>query len=84
MEMAKVTPDTITPEMVKAARALLGWNAAEAAGAMDGVGVTTLRKFESGQDVSAESRKAILDALACHGITLQNGGRPGVRLNAKG
>lgn len=80
--MAKVTPDSLTAPHVKAARALLGWTAKDLASECS-VSVVTLRRFEAGAAIASDSRAAILDALASHGITFQNGGRPGVRLTPK-
>ena len=77
--MAKVTALSMTPEHVKAARALLGWSAQDLADLLD-VGVATLRTFESGKDVKADSRKAIFDTLHDHGVRMQNGGEPGVKI----
>ena len=69
----------MTPQHVKAARALLDWNASDLAESCS-VGVTTLRKFESGLHIRETSRQAIYDALVKAGIEFQNGGKPGVRL----
>ena len=77
--MGKVTPETMTPAHVKAARALLGWSAQELSELID-IGVATLRTFESGKDIKAHSRTAIFDGLYAHGVRMQNGGEPGVKI----
>jgi len=60
--LAKVTGSNVTPQHVKAARALLDWNASDLA-KICSVGVTTLRKFEAGMHIRDNSRQAIYDAL---------------------
>lgn len=77
--MAKVTALTMTPEHVKAARALLGWSAKDLSDLLD-IGVATLRTFESGKDIKPKSREAIFDTLHDHGVRMQNGGEPGVKI----
>jgi len=79
MHMAKVTHESMTTRHVKAARALLEWTAADLA-RESSVGVTTIRKWEAGTHVRAESVQAIYDALVSAGIAFQNGGQPGARL----
>lgn len=78
MSMSKVTHTTMTPQHVKAARALLDWNAQDLANQCE-AGVSTVRVFESGKTIRETSRQAIYDALVEAGITFQNGGQPGVR-----
>lgn len=77
--MAKVTADGLTVAHVKAARALLDWNAQQLANRCS-VGVATIRNFESGKRVNEESRQAMIDALEAEGVKLYNGGQPGARL----
>ncbi len=77
--LAKVTAQTMQPAHVKAARALLGWSAEELAELLP-IGLATLRTFESGKDINLKSREAIFDTLNKHGIRMQNGGSPGVRI----
>lgn len=77
--MTSVTAETITPQLVKAARALLDWTAADLAEKCS-VGVSTVRVFESGGSVRLVSREAIFGALISEGVVLQNSGKPGVRL----
>lgn len=77
--MASVTAETITPQLVKAARALLDWTAADLAEKCS-VGVSTVRVFESGGNVRPVSREAIFDGLLSAGVVFQNSGKPGVRI----
>jgi len=78
--MAKVTGESLTPEHVKAARALLGWNANELSRHCDGIGVATVRNFESGKHIREGSRQAICDCIDAAGVELLNGGRIGARM----
>ena len=80
--MAKVTAEMLTPAHAKAARAFLNWTAADLA-AESGVGAATVRRWESGNAVRADSVQAIFDALVNAGVAFQNGGRPGARLMGK-
>lgn len=77
--MSKVTAATMKANHVKAARALVGWSAEEFAEILP-IGVATLRTFESGKDIKPASKAAIFDTLYKHGIRMQNGGTPGVRI----
>ncbi|MEL6857911.1 MAG: hypothetical protein AAFO74_05960 [Pseudomonadota bacterium] len=77
--MAKVEAHTMTPNHVKAARALLGLSAEDFAKALP-IGVATLRTFEAGKDIKDASKAAIFEALSDHGVIMQNGGSPGVRI----
>ena len=77
--MAKVKPETLTPEHVKAARAFLKWSAGDLAQYCE-IGVATVRLMESGGKVRDSSRAAIMNALESHGIVFKNGGEPGVVL----
>jgi transcriptional regulator with XRE-family HTH domain len=78
--MASVTAETITPQLVKAARALLDWTAADLAEKCS-VGVSTIRVFESGGNIRPVSREAIFDGLKAAGAWFENGGAPSVGLN---
>ena len=80
--MAKVTHKNVTPQMVKAARALIDWNAADLA-AHSSISPRTVRAFESGGTVNEESRTAIITALEAAGVQLLNGGRAGARMTSK-
>lgn len=86
--MTKVSADTLLPIHVKAARALIGWSAADLA-ANCCVGAATVRLMESGGKVRDASRQAIIDGLEAARIDrdngvfqvrLLNGGEPGARL----
>ncbi len=72
----------ITPEQIRAARALLGWQQADLA-KKAGISVTGLSNIEMGRtDPKASTLSAIEDALAASGIDFVNdkGGRMGVIL----
>jgi transcriptional regulator with XRE-family HTH domain len=75
----------VTPEQCRAARGLLDWSQAELA-VKAGVGVVTVRQFESAVHVP---RRATLDvvsrAFEAAGVEFieENGGGPGVRLRKK-
>ena len=77
--MSKVTAETMTPAHVKAARALLGLSAEDLAELLP-IGLATLRTFESGKQIKTVSRLAIFETLRDHGVHMQNGGSPGVRI----
>ena len=77
--MGKVTSVTMTPNHVKAARVLLGLSAEDFAKTLP-IGIATLRNFESGKEIKPASKSAIFDSLTHHGVRMQNGGRPGVRI----
>lgn len=73
----------LTAELLKAARALVGWKAADLAKA-SGVPHDTLRAFESGRtkSMAAANAKAVIEALEGAGVIFvpSNGHGPGVRL----
>ena len=58
----------LTVAQCRAARALLGWTAAEVATAA-GIGIMTVKRFEGGQTVNAVSIGKIRLALVDAGIT---------------
>ena len=77
---------TITSSQIRAARALLKWTAQDVADAAN-VGVATVRraeKEENEMNITIANRLAIKAALEAAGIEFitQNGGGPGVRLEA--
>ena len=78
--MARLKDEDFAPELSKAARALLGWSAKDMS-SVTGIGVTTLRKFESNQHTTDQSKKAIREAFEEAGVEFTNGGKPGARLN---
>jgi transcriptional regulator with XRE-family HTH domain len=76
----------LTIEQCRAARALLGWSAANLATAC-GLGIMTVKRFEGGQAISASSLEAIAATLATAGVSfIAAGGKSdvggvGVRLS---
>jgi transcriptional regulator with XRE-family HTH domain len=75
-------------EQCRAARALLDWSAQQLA-EYAGVGVATVRRFESGSTVADTSVDAMTKALNAAGISLIPAGAPspnggaGVRLSVR-
>jgi transcriptional regulator with XRE-family HTH domain len=65
----------LTVAQCRAARALLGWTAAEVATAA-GIGIMTVKRFEGGQTVNAVSIGKIRTALVDAGITFIAAGEP--------
>ena len=65
--MTKMKPEALTPEHVKAARALLKWSAADLSQCCN-VGVATVRLMESGGNVRDSSRAAIMETLESYGV----------------
>ncbi len=57
----------LTPEMCRAARALLNWKAHQLASAA-GLSITTVRRFEAGGIVRLPSVEAMLQALGGAGL----------------
>lgn len=78
----------ISPDLCRAARAMLGMTAAELAVAAK-IGSASIKRFESGMTVQAGTVAAIVDALQREGVTFlaagqgSPGGGPGLRLNAR-
>lgn len=74
----------LTPEMCRAARALLNWKALQLASA-SGLSVATVRRFEAGGMVRPPSVGAMLDALQDAGLEFipagakSLAGGPGIR-----
>lgn len=77
--MTKVVAKTMTPQHVKAARALLGWSAQDLAEVLP-IGLATLRTFESGKDIKPVSKAAIFDTLNQYGVRMKSGESFGVHL----
>ncbi len=65
----------LTVAQCRAARALLGWTAAEVATAA-GMGIMTVKRFEGGQTVNAVSIGKIRTALVDAGIMFIAAGEP--------
>ena len=76
----------ITPEQLRAARALLGWSQTQLA-EHAGMSLPTVKRVEgdSGPKVSNEARLALRAALDQAGVEFiaENGGVPGVRLRKR-
>jgi transcriptional regulator with XRE-family HTH domain len=78
----------IAPDQCRAARALLGWSAQQVADA-SGIGIATIKRFESGQSVHMTTVERVQASLEAAGMVFIEPGRPsatggaGVRL-AKG
>ena len=76
----------ITPEQLRAARALLGWSQTQLA-KHAGMSLPTVKRVEraSGPNVSNEARLALRTALDQGGVEFiaENGGGPGVRLRKR-
>lgn len=74
----------LTPQHMKAARALLDWNQSKLAEAC-GLGPTTIKRYESNGlgKASLENIELISSAFESEGIEFFNGGEPGVRLRRK-
>jgi transcriptional regulator with XRE-family HTH domain len=76
---------SLTVSQCRAARALLGWSAADLATA-GGFGIVTVKRFEGGHTVSGASLEKMSATLAAAGITFIAAGEPsaaggdGVRL----
>lgn len=79
----------LSVEQCRAGRALLDWSA-ERLAEVAGIGVATVRRFESGQAVNAGSIEKMADALRLVGVVLLDdgdvsaGGGRGVRLAGPG
>lgn len=72
----------ITPEQVRAGRALLGWSQDQLVGASS-IPKRTLARFELGEgDPQRRTIEAIRTALEAAGVEFTNGDAPGVRLRA--
>jgi transcriptional regulator with XRE-family HTH domain len=70
----------ITSSQCRAARGLIGWNQQQLADAA-GVGVATIRLFETGKGEQRRSTLTVIrQALEAAGVEFMNGDRPGVRL----
>ncbi|MCV3274278.1 helix-turn-helix domain-containing protein [Roseobacter sinensis] len=77
--MAKFHYPNMTPQHVKAARALLGMTADELAHLLD-VSVATLRNFERGAETTDKSREMIFVGLTEMGVVMQAGSKIGVSI----
>lgn len=77
----------LTAAQCRAARALLGWSAADLAQA-GGFGIMTVKRLEGGQVVNAASMDRVVSTLKAAGVTFIGKGEPsgpggeGVRLTS--
>lgn len=69
----------LTPQAMRAARALLGPTTQEIAPRL-GVSPTTLNQFERGSAIRAATAEKIVAALDALGVEISNGGGTGARL----
>lgn len=75
----------IAPDQCRAARALLGWSAQQVAEA-GGIGIATIKRFESGQPVQMVTVERVQACLEGAGMVFIESGQPsatggaGVRL----
>jgi transcriptional regulator with XRE-family HTH domain len=73
----------LTSAQCRAARGLLNWNQQELANAA-GVGVATIRLFETGKGEQRRSTLTVIkQALEAAGVQFTNGDRPGVQLRKR-
>lgn len=83
-EASGQSPDTMTPEQCRAARALLNWSVADLA-SKGGWDEELLRNFEMGvTETPSGTIEAVRSALMTGGVIFTNGGSAGVRLGQKG
>ena len=73
----------MTPIQSKMARAALGWGIRDLAHEAD-IAVSTVSRFEAGENINLSSLTAMKDALEAAGVELipENGGGVGVRLKS--
>lgn len=67
----------IAPDQCRAARSLLGWSAQQVADAA-GVGIATIKRFESKQPVQVATVERIKACLEVAGVTFLEPGQPSV------
>ena len=73
----------LTPEAMRAARALLSLTTQQIAPKL-GVSPTTLNQLEQGNGVRASTEARIVNALETLGVEILNGDAPGARMIPKG
>jgi len=59
----------MTPEAIRAARALLGWGVRDAAAAA-GIAWTTVSQFENGRPMRDSTMSKLVEAFEAHGVEL--------------
>lgn len=74
---------SLTPEAMRAARALLKWTMRDLA-EKSGVSLPTINAAENGRPPRAATEAALVDCFAAHGVEILNGEAPGARMKAKG
>ena len=75
-------PVRLTPEAMRAARALLGLTTQQIAPRL-GISPTTLNQLEQGAGVRASTETKVIEALAALGVEILNGDAPGARMIPK-
>jgi transcriptional regulator with XRE-family HTH domain len=73
----------LTPEAMRAARALLGLNTQQAAPKL-GVSPTTINQLEQGNGVRESTEAKIIAALDALGVEITNGNGTGARIRFPG
>lgn len=69
----------LTPEAMRAARALLKWTMRDLA-EKSGVSLPTINAAENGRQQRDATTAALVDAFAAHGVEILNGDAPGARM----
>lgn len=69
----------LTPEAMRAGRALLKWTMRDLA-THSGVSLPTINAAENGRPPRDATRDALIAAFAAHGVEILNGDAPGARM----
>lgn len=69
----------LSPESLRAARALLKWSTLDLAEA-SGVAPMTINGIENGRPFRASTARTLIETFAAHGVEILNGDAPGARL----
>lgn len=69
----------LTPEAMRAGRALLKWTMRDLA-TESGVALATINAAENGRAPRVATASALVDAFARHGVEILNGDAPGARM----
>lgn len=72
----------LTPEAMRAARALLKWTMRDLA-TESGVALATINAAENGRAPRAATATALVEAFAAHGVEILNGDAPGARMRPR-
>jgi transcriptional regulator with XRE-family HTH domain len=70
---------TLTPEAMRAGRALLKWTMRDLA-SKSGVGLVTINAIENGRPYRDGTAETLVATFASHGVDLLNGDAPGARM----